>query len=76
MDKDIFIMLKNYYNKNNKLPPDNRMLVIKNFIKKGDLLDYVLETKNKKVKVTYTYYENSKDEKKFIHSTLLLNRVS
>jgi hypothetical protein len=73
MDKSIFIMLRNYYNKNSRLPPENRMLVIDNFLKKGDILDYFIEKKKKQVIVHYTYYDDKKNEKKFISSKLVLN---
>ena len=74
MDNHIFIILKEYYNKNNKLPEDGRLLVATNVIKKGDLVDYVLKTTEKIVKINYTYYENSKNEKKFISSSFCLTK--
>lgn len=72
MDKHIFIILQKFYNKNRSLPPDGKMLVAKNIVKYGDLLDYYIETKNSNVKVTYNYYEDSTQENNYISSHFTL----
>ena len=67
-------VLVNYYKKNNKLPSYGHSLVATNVMKTGDMLDYMLDNKNGYIHLKYTYYENSKEERKYITSSIILHK--
>lgn len=65
-------VLSNYYNKHKKLPSFGHYLVENDVIKQGDMLDYMLDVKDSNVYIKYSYYENAKEENKYIMSSLKL----
>lgn len=65
-------VLYKYYNKHKKLPSFGHYLVENDVMKKGDLLDYMLDLKDSNVYVKYSYYENANEENKYIISSLKL----
>lgn len=65
-------ILYNYYKKYKKLPAYGRSLVVKNIKKKGDMLDYIVDTKEGYIYINYTYYEKASDENKYIINSFKL----
>jgi len=65
-------VLFDYYKKHNKLPEYGHCLVSENVIIPGDMLDYMLDTKDNSIYIKYTYYKKSTEENKFITSSLKL----
>lgn len=65
--------IEKFYKKNKFLPKYDKLFVSKNIIKKGDLLDYMIELKNNCLYISYTYYEKETCENKFIMNSLKIN---
>jgi len=65
-------VLFDYYKKHNKLPEYGHCLVSENVIIPGDMLDYMLDTKDNSIYLKYNYYKKSTEENKYITSSIKL----
>ena len=72
LEKNIINVIYKHFKKYKNLPKCGKFLVAKNVSKYGDMLDYMLDTKDGYVYVNYTYYEKSSEENKYIINSFKL----
>lgn len=65
-------VILSYFKKHKKLPAYGRFLVANNVLVNGDMLDYMLDTKEGYVYVKYTYYKKALEEDKYIINSFKL----